>query len=37
DESDSEEEDTEQASTGIELDAKDTVGGNTNSAPNTKA
>ncbi|WJX71167.1 prostaglandin-E synthase [Trifolium repens] len=37
DESDSEEEDTEQASSGIELDAKDTVGSNTNGAPNTKA
>ncbi|WJX66256.1 prostaglandin-E synthase [Trifolium repens] len=37
DESDSEEEDTEQASSGIELDAKDAVGGNTNGALDTKA
>ncbi|CAI8593827.1 unnamed protein product [Vicia faba] len=37
DESDSEEEDTEEASSGIELDAKDTVNGSANEAPDTKA
>jgi len=37
DESDSEEEDTEEASPGVEVDAKDTDNGNTTVAPDTKA
>lgn len=37
DESDSEDEDSEEASSGIELDAKDSVDGNVNEAPDTKA
>ncbi|KAL5062687.1 hypothetical protein RYX36_024424, partial [Vicia faba] len=37
DESDSEEEDIEEASYGIELDAKDTINENANEAPDTKA
>ncbi|CAI8584759.1 unnamed protein product [Vicia faba] len=37
DESDSEEEDTKEASSGIALDAKDTVNSNANEAPDTKA
>lgn len=37
DESDSEEEDTDEASSGIEVDPKDTVNGDTTVAPDTKA
>jgi len=37
DESDSEEEDTDEASSGIEVDPKDIVSGDTTAAPDTKA